>query len=339
MEKAGKRRIRMARRDTSARFVTRLISAAACVIVAAAGQVKAAWTDPPAGTVRICWIHHSCGSNLLHSTAANPSYGGNLGQTLNDNNYYVTECDYGWTYTGDPYGTIGDQTDTSDWSKWFNNTTMPHVYSNSSHYDWNNTIADPGGQNSIVMFKSCYPLSEVGGSIADEKSIYSNLLPYFAAHTNKLFVLVTPPGETVVSSWALTEELCGWLVNDWLDEYGGGAGYPHDNVVVFDFYGVLSETDAHHRISGGMLQHVGSPTADGVSPYHDGDDHPNSTGNLKATAEMVPLLNYFYNAWQGGGGPPIRINFQPSVAGIPLGWRRGRGQSYRHHGAVSFGWL
>jgi len=38
---------------------------------------------------------------------------------------------------------------------------------------------------------------------------------------------------------------------------------------------------------------------DGASPYHNGDNHPNSTGNQKATAEFIPLLNGCYNRWQG----------------------------------------
>ena len=308
------------------------------VMLLCAGNCGAGWTDKPSSTVRICWIHHSSGRNWTVSTSTDPSYGGNLGQTLNDNNYYITECYYGWTYPGDPYGTIGDQTDTVDWSKWFNDTTMPHVYSNSSHYSWTNTVADPGGENEIIMFKSCFPNSEVGASISDEKTLYNNLLPYFAAHTNKLFVLVTPPGEEIVTSFELTEELCGWLVNDWLEEYNGGAGYPYDNVAVFDFYTVLSETDAHHRVHDGQIQHYNSPTADGTSPYHDADDHPNSAGNLKATDEYVPLLNYFYNRWQRSGSYPIRVNFQPAGAWIPLGYGREKGLSYRHHGALLYGW-
>lgn len=313
-----------------------LIMALLAILAIGNPAAHAQWTNKPASTVRLCWIHHSCGSNWTHSTSTDPSYGGNLGQELNNNNYYITECDYDWD--AEPDDNLGNSTDTGDWHLWFNDTKMPYVYANSSHYDWTNTIADPGGENTIIMFKSCYPLSEVGGGIADEKALYNDLLPYFAAHTDKFFVLITPPAETHVSSWVLTEELCNWLVHDWLDEYDGGAGYPHDNVAVFDFYNVLSETDAYHRVSN-QVQHYNSPTADATSPYHDGDEHPNSDGNVKATREFVPLLNYFYNMWQDSGNLPVRINFQPSVAGIPLGNKRERGRAYGAHGGYSYGWL
>ena len=310
------------------------LTATAAIAMLAAGcpavhsQVN---TDPPAGTVRMCWIHHSTGSQWTHSTATDPTNGGNLGQTLNANNYYITECDYGWTYPGDPYGTVGDQTDTTDWPKWFNDTTMPYVYANSSHYDWTNTIPDPGGQNTVVMFKSCFPNSEVGGSINDEKALYNGLLPYFAAHTDRLFVLVAPPGETVVSSWVLTEELCNWLFDE---RTGWLSRYPYHNVAVFDYYTVLSETDAHHRVYSGAVQHYNSPSADGASPYHDGDDHPNSTGNQKSTAEFVPLLNSFYNCWQND---PVRINFQPTGATVNAGYILDDGSAYGT--GINYGWI
>lgn len=302
-------------------------------VAAATAQVD---TSPPASTARVCWIHHSSGSYWTQSYASDPSYGGDLGQALNANNYYITECDYGWTYSGDPYDS-GNHTDTVDWANWFNNTTMPYVYANSAHYDWDNTIADPGGGNEIVVFKSCFPNSEVDESIDDEKALYNALLPYFALHTDRLFVLVTPPGETVVSSWTRTQQLCDWLCDEATGWLSGYAENHHHNVAVFDFYTVLSELDAHHRVVGGVVQRVASPTADGVSPYHDGDDHPNSTGNLKATAEFLPLLNYFYNRWTAEMGEitfPACLNFQPPAATAPSGFLRDDGSLF----GVRYGW-
>jgi hypothetical protein len=68
--------------------------------------------------------------------------------------------------------------------------------------------------------------------------------------------------------------------------------------MVFDFYGVLSETSSHHRYYNGQIQHVYSTYYDGISPYHDGDDHPNAIGNQKATTEFISLLNIAYNKWK-----------------------------------------
>ena len=179
---------------------------------------------------------------------------------------------------------------------WFNDTKAPYVYASDNHSAYQtNVVNNPGGENEIIMFKSCYPLSEVGGSIDDEKTIYNSLLTYFSNHTDKLFVLITPPGEAEVSSYVLTKELNKWLVdktNGWLKDYA------YNNVFAFDFYCVLSETDSHHRISNGAIEYVYSAGYDGTSPYHDGDDHPNSTGNQKATNEFIPLLNHYYNLWK-----------------------------------------
>jgi hypothetical protein len=241
-------------------------------------------TDPPSSPVRLVFVHHSCGSNWLAD---------GLHSGLNTNNYYVSDMGYGWdAESGDG---IGNRTDTGNWSEWFTNAKMPYVYARtgSSHV---NAITDPGGQNTIIMFKSCYPNSEVGSDIGDEQAIYNSLLPYFAAHQEKLFILITPPGEADVSSYQLTRQLCDWLVdekNGWLKDY------PHKNVGVYDFYSTLSETNSHHRICDGVIEHVYSSVYDGSSPYHNSDDHPNAAGNGKAVDEYVPLLNYFYNRWKG----------------------------------------
>ena len=108
-------------------------------------------------------------------------------------------------------------------------------------------------------------------------------------------MLVTPPGVTNVSSSALTQELCDWLVNR---ESGWLKDYAHKNVLVYDFYCTLSETFSHHTVTDGSETHVWDKSYDGASPYHDGDDHPNETGNQKATAEFIPLLNAAYNNWK-----------------------------------------
>ncbi len=244
-------------------------------------------TTHPTSLVKLVFIHHSCGGNWL----ANGN--GNLGASLNANNYYVTETNYGWD--AEPGDNLGDQTDTGDWPSWFNDIKMPYVYANNQHSAYTNTISNPGGENEIIMFKSCYPLSEVGSSINDEKAIYNSLKDYFAAHPNKLFVLITPPGETNVASYQLTRELCNWLVDK---ENGWLAGYTGKNVMVFDFYGVLSETNSHHRYTSGSIEHIYASDYDGNSPYHNGDDHPNAIGNQKATDEFIPLLNIAYNQWK-----------------------------------------
>ncbi|HOA08601.1 MAG TPA: hypothetical protein PLE16_02660 [Spirochaetota bacterium] len=243
---------------------------------------------PPSSAVRLIFIHHSCGQNWLADG------NGNLRAELNANNYYVSESNYGWD--AETEDNLGDSTNTENWPEWFNNTKMPYVYASTYASDSNSSsISNPGGENEIIMFKSCYPLSEVGSGISDEKAYYNTIRDYFENHPDKLFILITPPGESNVSSAALTRQLCSWLIDE---ENGWLKDYPHKNVGVYDFYCTLSETDSHHRIKNGAVEHFYSSAYDGESPYHDGDDHPNAIANQKAANEFVPLLNYFYNRWK-----------------------------------------
>ncbi|MCX5752004.1 MAG: hypothetical protein NT099_10180 [Candidatus Saganbacteria bacterium] len=258
---------------------------------------------------KLCFIHHTCGGNWISSS------NGGLGTALNNNHYYVTETDYGWSAAaGD---NLGSFTDINNWGVWFTDSKMSYVYNNSSHYDYNNAISDPGGENEIVIFKSGYANSEVGSSIETEEAYYNALLPYFYAHPEKLFILVTPPGDSSVSSYLKTKELCDWLVDTssgWLKDYH------RSNVVVYDLYCTLSETNSHHRIVSGSVERTYAGDYDGVSPYHSSDNHPNATGNQKATTEFVPLLNYYYSRWKAeitaehGSMPPPTPSSTPTVS-------------------------
>lgn len=252
-------------------------------------------TSAPDDTVKICFIHHSTGSAWIATG------NGNLGSQLNDNNYYVVETDYGWDYsTNDD---IGSSTDTTDWPNWFNDTVMPSVYANDSHYDYTNeaSITNPGDVD-IVMFKSCYPCSEVGDSISDEQAIYNDLLDYFADHTDKMFILVIPPPEITIDSASLTRELSRWLVDR---ESGWLSGYADDNVYAFNYYNILTDPNNHHWVdsTGRETNIVSGSPVDSVNPdelyYFTGsNNHPTSDGHQKATEEFLPLLNGWYHLWK-----------------------------------------
>lgn len=249
-------------------------------------------TDPPSETVKIMFIHHSAGSAWI----ANGN--GNLGSALNNNNYYVTESDYYWD--AEPDDNLGDSTDTIHWPSWFNDIKMPYVYANNENYDYTNVIANPGGENGIIMFKSCYPNSDVGNSIDDEKLIYNSLLDYFGLHEDKLFILVVPPPMIVIDSAPLTRELANWL-SDY--EKGWLAGYGKNNVRVFDYYNVLTDPNNHHYVLNSRIRHIVSNNpVDAANPdelyYPTSDNHPNPQGHQKATGEFLPLLNAYYHMWK-----------------------------------------
>ncbi|MBN2879095.1 MAG: hypothetical protein JXN65_05625 [Clostridia bacterium] len=239
-------------------------------------------TENPIGeTVNLIFIHHSVGENWLNA---------GLNDMLNENNIHVADTYYGW-------GEMGDRTDTSDWPDWFSDDVMPDVYNELGNMTGHNSIAPAEGENTIIMFKSCFPNSDVGSSIQDEKRIYVSLLDYFSEHPDKMFILVTPPPMQSISHPEKTRELSNWLV----DQDGWRRDYEGSNLYVFDLYNVLTAESNHHMLLEGVEQHIindGSNTL-----YYDswGDDHPNDDGSRKAAEEFVPLLIYWYGIFSGEG--------------------------------------
>jgi hypothetical protein len=224
--------------------------------------------------VNLVFIHHSVGENWLSD---------GLCEALNEDGYHVADIYYGWRE-------YGDNTDTIHWPTWFTDKVMGLVYQELGNMTAPNTLAPAPGQNTIVMFKSCYPNSDVGSDISDEKAIYNGLLPYLEQHPDKMFVLVTPSPMREISDPQKTRELCDWLADR---ESGWLSGLSTGNVFVFDFYNVLTDPAAHHRLVDGKEVHESVPDHNTLA-YPSGDDHPNSEGNIKATGEFVPLLDLWY---------------------------------------------
>jgi hypothetical protein len=277
-------------------------------LAAAAPAQQGGDSNPPDGLVKLIFIHHSTGENWLTD-----GYG-NLGQALAENNYYVSDTNYGWGPQG-----IGDRTDIPDWEEWFssdNTTTYMDALFNESgqNSEYTRTSADPGGENQVIMFKSCFPNSDLEGNpddppseegwltVGHAKYVYNQILTYFGQHPEKLFIVITAPPLSDRGNAANARAFNLWLHNDWLDE----SGYPYQNVAVFDFYNVLTGKDGHHTFEGG--QEVHQIASKDTLAYPSGDDHPSKKGSQKATDEFIPLLNYFFNRWQAENPttlPPI----------------------------------
>jgi len=230
---------------------------------------------------------------------------------------------------------------------------MTALYAESGqHCDYSRLSSNPGGQNQIIVFKSCFPNSGLEGNpndpptvganplrgegccdadhnVANAKGIYNDILAYFRMRQDKLFVLiVTPPldrGSTDAAQAANARALSNWLVNDWLD------GYPYQNVAVFDYYNVLTSnggnpntndlgaasTGNHHRFRNGAVEHVKYLNNNYAAYSVGGDSHPTAAGQRKATGEFVSLLNVFYHRWQA----------TPPMFGASTLWYKGYGRS------------
>jgi len=242
---------------------------------------------PPAQPVKLIFLHHSSGENWLNDN------NGELGVALKDNNYFVSDTNYGWgPVPKEGSEPIGSLTDIGHWWIWFRGPKsaeiMDAVYAESGqHASYSRLKTDPGGKNRIIMFKSCYPNSILKGNpgdpvppidinplkgldsgseyhtVANAKGIYIDLLSYFQQHQDTLFVVITAPPVSDTNNAGNARALNQWLINDWLKDY------PYKNIAVFDFYNVLTtnggnaktndfnkETGNHHRWWHNTVQHT-----------------------------------------------------------------------------------
>ena len=137
----------------------------------------------------------------------------------------------------------------------------------------------------------------LAGDLDAAKAAYAALLPHFAKHPNVLFVCVTAPplsgkispeplwkaiarlvlgkdrAALVRTQGTLAGEFNGWLK----DRHGWLRDYQGRNVVVFDYYDILTEE--------GVSDHSRYATGNGYN------SHPSRQGNEKAAAALPPLLN------------------------------------------------
>ncbi len=255
-------------------------------------------TAPPQQPVKLLFIHHSVGEGWLNDG------NGDLARALARNNYFVSDTNYGWGPEG-----IGDRTDIPDWPDWFvgpdAGRVLAAVYGESGvHSNYRRPRPDPGGENTIVMFKSCFPNSSLSGNpddapsakkgltVGHAKYVYNRLLGYFRSRPDKLFVVITSPPLLDPAFAANARAFDRWLVNDWLRDY------PFPNVAVWDFHAVLSDPKNHHRFNGGRVEHIDGNGPATLRYDSDGDEHPSRPGYRKATAEFLPMLNGFYHRWQ-----------------------------------------
>ena len=264
--------------------LTLIIILVASLLIAAAPRQT---TEQP---VKLIFIHHSTGENWLTD-----GYG-DLGRTLGENNYFVSDTNYGWGPIG-----IGDRTDIPNWIEWFASDETP-TYMNAlfneggQNSSYTRSLFDPGGENEIIMFKSCFPNSDLYGNpndppgdyeditVSGAKYVYNTILQYFATRPDKLFIAITAPPLSDSTNAVNARAFNNWLVNDWL------AGYEGSNVVVFDFYDVLT-----------------GPSGGDTLYYPSDDDHPSAEGSRVAAEAFVPQLNDAYNWWQAGdtSAPPV----------------------------------
>ena len=313
--------------------------------------------------VNMLFIHHSVGGHWLgHEN-------GNLVKELNKKNIYVNDITYEWEPRDlvdsplkrwkrkcirlmkmDRKGvySVGDRTDIGQMYDWFvgpdavivmravfaeNNET--ERFGNHANYQKLKSLVQ-NTENEIIVFKSCYPNTNLKGNINDKanqdanpprnysadseyhtianaKRTFNDVLQYCKSRPDKFFVFVTPPPRLELpENGRIARGFALWLQNDWLKE----NSYPLNNVMVFDLYNVLTSGHAadksdvneaggnHHRIWNGKEEHVVVVNNHVLAyPRKSGDNHPSAAGLQKATAEFVPLLVEKHSQWQHSKPP------------------------------------
>ena len=283
--------------------------------------------NPPVQSVKLVFIHHSCGENWLSDDS------GSLGERLGENNYFVSDTNYGWGPNG-----IGDNTDIGHWWTWFRGSnsatyTQALFQTTDRNASYSRPVADPGGENTIILFKSCYPNSHLGGNPTDPPTTGNNPLREQDAWSEHM-TSPTPRASTTISSHTLPRartsylspsrrrlsqqtrltapmrpmpvpSTTGWSTTGWrliptktspssIFTMCSPAMAAASTSTTPD-----AEEGNHHRWWNGSIQHSQTLNSN-VAAYPDGDSHPTAAGNQKATDEFVPLLNAFFHRWQDG---------------------------------------
>jgi hypothetical protein len=266
---------------------------------------------PSIDPLDLLFIHHSVGGQWLadpgpesgrdciYSTHPN---GGGLRRALQELGFQVNEASY--------HSLIGHQTDIHHWPTKFreqmDRILTCHIQDES---------LPTGRTNSVVMFKSCYPNNafisegdEPGQpesperTLANARAAYRDVLGTLSKHPHVLFVCVTAPplapcvrpgplwkavgrrmlGRTSPEQDLLDSARLARGFNNWLAAANGWlSGYRYENVVVFDYFGVLSGDGQSD-----LLQY---PTGGGF------DSHPSSQGQRIATSRFLPFLKHAMN--------------------------------------------
>jgi hypothetical protein len=287
----------------------------------------------------LVFIHHSCGSNWL----SNSLHSALLAKTYIDERNDIT---YGTDLvpdSGRPDSLApnpGDNTNMNHWILWFND------YLNSvSNHDCSS------GFNRIVMFKSCYPISNVTGdgtepgdpfsgeqTITNYKAVfrhpdgpgytyshggytYKPLFQIFSENPNILFVPVTAPPRHYAPSDATndTEAHRARIFNNWLKTealLAYNQMYPGlNNVAVFDWFDILSYPDTHPDHPNRLKAEYGGES---------GNSHPNSTANSYSTQVFATNPdNFIDQAFYTFQGTDLFIDIKANGSDGPLSVSQG----------------
>lgn len=180
---------------------------------------------------------------------------------------------------------IGIDTDLNHWLPKFKNDWDEIV-----HYDYFSEDNRSDKENDIIMFKSCYPNSDIVSegaksgdpyseqrTMSNSKAVLDSLQAIFAEHPDKIFIYVTAPplnrDRTNLENAKRAREFNNWVKNDFLNSYKEQTDL--NNLFVFDLFDILADSDN---------------VLDSRFVIRENDSHPNFEGNKKATKEFLKFI-------------------------------------------------
>lgn len=219
--------------------------------------------DPgkPAKKLTMVWLHHSTGDNLLK---------GGLRAALDANNIEFYDINYKEAKVDDYV--IGDHTDPKDFPKNFNTEKYFNVIK-----AWE--LKGDKKQHDIIMFKSCYPASDIksDAELEQYKKWYNSMLPTFKAHPDILFIgMSTPPRvrRNTKSDYATrARKWAKWVTTEYAKDV--------KNVQIFDLFNALAVAEGHTHANTLVPQFATDKW----------DSHPNHMAAKAVVRMFIPWFN------------------------------------------------
>ena len=217
----------------------------------------------------VVFLHHSVGRGFIEQGA--------LRDLFTAAGYQLWDHDYNYPGLTDPTGKMlgynyNVPADNTDPDGLFNIFTQPI-------YDWPVNTLSGLMQHEVIVFKSCYPASDITSDegLEKRKTWYLAMRDFMDRHREKVFVLVTPPPLNPAETSPAAAQRAR-AITDWLTSAEFSSGHP--NLFVFDLFSRLAEDDASRADAYMLRQDYRS----------EADSHPTQVANEKISPELFQFV-------------------------------------------------
>ena len=243
--------------------------------------------------VRIIFLHHSCGHNLIEEGGVREMFTAR-GYEFYDHGYNEDGLRLAdGSYTGTHFDVPDDNTDPDGFAR---------IFSQPLHDPPDNTFSHLMTYD-VIIFKSCFPTSNIGSDeqLAEYQSYYYTIRERIDQYPDKIFIIVTQPPQVPGASDRAEAQRARAFAN-WLqsDEYLAG----HPNLFTFDFFGLLAGDDNFLRSE---------------YRYDNQDAHPNERANREIAPLFVDFVDQAIQSYYGSGPRPQPQPVEPLPIAEPIG--------------------